>query len=118
MSNSALGRKFTCHSCTTKFYDLNKPEPKCPKCGARAEMPVTEHTGRASRAGGRRGRVAAVYEPKKVVHEEGPAFDEEEPAPPFEDDEAAFEEDEEAAFEDDAAAAEGEEEPAAEEEEP
>ena len=29
-----LGRKYTCYSCHTKFYDLGKPEPKCPKCGA------------------------------------------------------------------------------------
>ena len=29
-----LGRKFTCYSCHTKFYDLGKPVPLCPKCGA------------------------------------------------------------------------------------
>jgi hypothetical protein len=29
-----LGKKYTCYSCHTKFYDLGKPEPKCPKCGA------------------------------------------------------------------------------------
>lgn len=29
-----LGRKYTCYSCHTKFYDLGKPEPLCPKCGA------------------------------------------------------------------------------------
>jgi uncharacterized protein (TIGR02300 family) len=33
-SNGPLGKKFTCYSCNTKFYDLNKPEKKCPKCGA------------------------------------------------------------------------------------
>ena len=27
-----LGTKFSCFSCETKFYDLNKPEPVCPKC--------------------------------------------------------------------------------------
>ena len=31
---SDLGRKYTCYSCHTKFYDLGKPEPICPKCGA------------------------------------------------------------------------------------
>ena len=31
---SKFGKKFTCWSCATKFYDLNKPNPKCPKCGA------------------------------------------------------------------------------------
>lgn len=29
-----LGKKFTCYNCTIKFYDLNKPEKVCPKCGA------------------------------------------------------------------------------------
>lgn len=29
-----LGRKYTCYSCHTKFYDLGKPIPICPKCGA------------------------------------------------------------------------------------
>lgn len=29
-----LGKKYTCYSCHTKFYDLGKPEPICPKCGA------------------------------------------------------------------------------------
>jgi hypothetical protein len=31
MSN--LGKKFTCFSCATKFYDFRKPEAICPKCG-------------------------------------------------------------------------------------
>lgn len=34
MSTQHLGRKFTCYSCHTKFYDLGKPAPICPKCGA------------------------------------------------------------------------------------
>ena len=29
-----LGKKYTCYSCHTKFYDLGKPTPVCPKCGA------------------------------------------------------------------------------------
>ena len=29
-----LGKKYTCYSCHTKFYDLSKPVPLCPKCGA------------------------------------------------------------------------------------
>ncbi len=36
-----LGSKFTCFNCGTKFYDLHKPEPLCPKCGAdQREVPV------------------------------------------------------------------------------
>jgi hypothetical protein len=29
-----LGRKYTCYSCHTKFYDLGKAIPLCPKCNA------------------------------------------------------------------------------------
>lgn len=29
-----LGAKHVCFKCSTKFYDLKKPEPICPKCGA------------------------------------------------------------------------------------
>ena len=31
---SELGKKYTCYSCHTKFYDLGKAVPVCPKCGA------------------------------------------------------------------------------------
>lgn len=31
---SKLGTRFTCYECGVKFYDLNKPEPVCPNCGA------------------------------------------------------------------------------------
>lgn len=29
-----LGKKWICWSCSSKFYDLGKAEPSCPKCGA------------------------------------------------------------------------------------
>lgn len=29
-----LGTKHACFKCGTKFYDLKKPAPICPKCGA------------------------------------------------------------------------------------
>jgi hypothetical protein len=29
-----LGTKHVCFKCGTRFYDLKKPEPLCPKCGA------------------------------------------------------------------------------------
>ena len=29
-----LGSKLECHSCGAKFYDFDKPDPVCPKCGA------------------------------------------------------------------------------------
>jgi|SRR5437867_2958408 len=64
-----LGKKYTCYSCHTKFYDLGKPEPICPKCGAdqrdAEEAPVTtSHRGRAA------SRAPVVEEP---VEDEFPA---------------------------------------------
>jgi uncharacterized protein (TIGR02300 family) len=34
MPATDLGTKYTCFKCGTKFYDLKKPAPVCPKCGA------------------------------------------------------------------------------------
>ncbi len=31
---SKLGTKYHCFACQAKFYDLNRPEPICPRCGA------------------------------------------------------------------------------------
>jgi len=70
-----LGHKYTCYSCHTKFYDLGKPVPVCPKCGAdqrdAEEAPVTtSHRGRAA--------TRVVEEPPE---EEFPAEGGEAPAP-------------------------------------
>ena len=32
-SKPGLGLKWSCYHCGAKFYDLNRPEPTCPKCG-------------------------------------------------------------------------------------
>ncbi len=49
-----LGKKYTCYSCHTKFYDLGKPIPLCPKCGAdqrdAEEAPVVSTPRSRSRA--------------------------------------------------------------------
>ena len=38
-----LGTKFTCYKCSCVFYDLNKPEPLCPKCKAdQLKAPVSK----------------------------------------------------------------------------
>jgi uncharacterized protein (TIGR02300 family) len=34
MAAKDLGNKHTCFKCNAKFYDLKKPDPVCPKCGA------------------------------------------------------------------------------------
>jgi len=33
MPDPKLGKKFTCYKCQGKFYDLNKLEAICPRCG-------------------------------------------------------------------------------------
>lgn len=67
-----LGKKYTCYSCHTKFYDLNKPEPLCPKCNAdqrdAEDKPLV--------TSGRKGRAAAVA---PVVEE--PEFESDSEAP-------------------------------------
>ena len=114
MANPALGRKFTCHNCGAKFYDLNKPEPACPKCGTPAQIVSPEPTGKGSRGGSKRSRAVPVYEPKAEEDAE-PAFEEDEAGPAFEDEDGAFEDDD-AAFEDDDADGDGGDEPAGDEE--
>ncbi len=38
-----LGTRYVCFQCGTKFYDLNRPEPTCPECGAdQREAPVRD----------------------------------------------------------------------------
>jgi uncharacterized protein (TIGR02300 family) len=40
-----LGTKYVCYKCGTRFYDLKKPVPACPKCGAdQREQPVAKPT--------------------------------------------------------------------------
>ena len=34
MATPQLGTKYTCYQCTTKFYDMKKSPPTCPKCAA------------------------------------------------------------------------------------
>jgi len=34
IDKAKLGIRYTCFQCAAKFYDLNRPEPICPSCGA------------------------------------------------------------------------------------
>jgi len=62
-----LGAKYVCFKCGTKFYDLKKPDPLCPKCGSdQRESPALKPAAET-----RRGRLAAV--PKVVEPAELPA---------------------------------------------
>ena len=38
-----LGTKYVCFKCGTKFYDLKKPVPACPKCGTE-KIYFVQHT--------------------------------------------------------------------------
>lgn len=45
-----LGTKHTCFKCGTRFYDLKKPAPVCPKCGAnQRESPALKPPSAAER---------------------------------------------------------------------
>lgn len=55
MPELKLGNKFECFNCGTKFYDLGKSEPLCPKCGAnqrdaaQSESPAVSQSARRKR---------------------------------------------------------------------
>lgn len=77
-----LGSKFICFKCSTKFYDLKKPEAVCPKCGAdQRESPANRPVEKT------RGRLAAV---PKVIEPIVPAAEpaEEEEIEEFPDEDA------------------------------
>jgi len=66
-----LGSKYVCYKCGTKFYDLKKPVPTCPKCGAdQREAPVQKP------ASARAARAVPAKEPEEA---EIPATEDEEP---------------------------------------
>jgi len=84
-----LGNKFVCFKCSTKFYDMKKPDPLCPKCGAdQRDSPALKPASE-----GRRGRLAAVA---KVIEPLEPA--EEVAAEPAEEEEEVDLEEEEGDF--------------------
>jgi uncharacterized protein (TIGR02300 family) len=50
-----LGVKFVCWKCGTKFYDLKKANPACPKCGADPRAaPATKAPAAAEKRAARR----------------------------------------------------------------
>ena len=73
MAAKDLGTKFVCFKCTTKFYDMKKPEPVCPKCGSdQRESPANKPAEKG------RGRLAAVPRVVEPVEPIVPAADSEE----------------------------------------
>jgi uncharacterized protein (TIGR02300 family) len=65
MAAKDLGNKFVCFKCSTKFYDLKKPDPVCPKCGSdQRDSPATKPSeGRKSRLSA----VPKIIEPVEVA---------------------------------------------------
>ncbi len=62
-----LGTKHTCFKCGTRFYDLRKPEPICPKCGAdQRQSPATKPSAAAEK---RRPKPAPPPPPKPEADE-------------------------------------------------
>jgi hypothetical protein len=65
-----LGERWTCFSCASKFYDLHKPEPLCPKCGTnQRESPLFKQKSTKKKS--------APKKPPKKLAPEPPAEDEE-----------------------------------------
>jgi uncharacterized protein (TIGR02300 family) len=95
MPEIKLGNKFDCYSCGTKFYDLGKSEPICPKCGANqkdASQSESASAGQSSRRK-RKAEVAKVVDIDEVEPIADIA-DDEMVGPDLEDDELADEEEE------------------------
>jgi uncharacterized protein (TIGR02300 family) len=88
-----LGAKHVCFKCSTKFYDLRKPEAVCPKCGAdQKDSPANRPTPEP-----RRGRLAAVprpVEPAPPEPAEAEEAEEAEDVETFDDDDAVTPDDE------------------------
>jgi len=84
MAAKDLGNKFVCFKCQTKFYDMKKPDPLCPKCGAdQRESPALKPAPEGRR--GRGAARAAVIAPVEPEVEETPVAADEEEAEEFED---------------------------------
>jgi uncharacterized protein (TIGR02300 family) len=79
-----LGTKYVCFKCGTKFYDLKKPVPTCPKCGAdQREAPSPKSSSGRTRAA-----------PREVEPEEAAATTEDEEDAETEEEEEKAEADE------------------------
>ena len=74
MPELKLGTKFECYSCGTKFYDLGKSEPLCPKCGAN-QKDASHSDAPASGQSSRRRRKADVAKAPVDLEEEVPIED-------------------------------------------
>jgi uncharacterized protein (TIGR02300 family) len=87
-----LGTKWNCFKCGTKFYDLKKPDPVCPKCGANPQdSPALKPSTSSDKKRAPREVVEAPVAVKAEAEAGEEEVDAEDDAPPP--DEAAEEED-------------------------
>ena len=74
MPELKLGSKYECYSCGTKFYDLGKSEPLCPKCSANQKDVSASDVPSAGQSSRRRRK--AEVSPKAIdVEEDEPIAD-------------------------------------------
>lgn len=83
MAKKKLGKKYVCYQCECKFYDLSRPKPICPKCGANQNEAPTKARSALPKAGGT-ASTSARPRGRRRRNEEDPI----EPAASFSDDEA------------------------------
>lgn len=83
MPGKDLGTKHTCFKCGTRFYDMKKPAPVCPKCGAdQRDSPALKAPAERRRAAPKPPPVPEVAVAAEDVEEEGEEVvdEDEEPA--------------------------------------
>jgi uncharacterized protein (TIGR02300 family) len=69
-----LGNKYVCFKCSTKFYDMKKPDPLCPKCGTdQRDSPALKPASE-----GRRSRLSSIPKVIEPIEPEEPEAAEEE----------------------------------------
>ncbi len=69
MGKPEWGKRYTCHKCGKSFYDMNKPDPRCPGCGA--------NPAKAPSKGGAKSKIQSLL-PKEETEAELPAGESEE----------------------------------------
>ena len=70
---SQLGRRYSCFSCGCKFYDLNRPEAICPRCGKDQIDDPSPDPRVAAMAASKKAKAAAAAAAAAVQNEESEA---------------------------------------------
>ena len=85
-----LGTKYNCYNCQAKFYDMKKPDPLCPKCGANPQDSPSLKPSASDRKRAPREVIEPVVAATEEAAEEDPELDDAVPPP---EEEVAEEED-------------------------